>query len=66
MIFSKLDSDKWMKLALLHGKRFFRLRKEPVKTSNGTEGVTTTQVFKDGSGVNKTLTIIEGIITDIS
>lgn len=32
---------------------------------NGQQGLTTTQVFKDGAGANKTMTITEGIITSI-
>jgi hypothetical protein len=66
MLFSQSDRDKWIHLARMIGGRIFRKKTDTIKTSSGTEGVNEDFVVKDGTGTNKTLTIREGIIIDIS
>ena len=57
---------QWERLASLFGNKYFREKNKTLETVNGTKGLSTTIIVKDGNGNNITLTFNEGLLTEVS
>lgn len=64
MIINKEDKIKWEENARIN-RKYFRRKTDPIETSTGVSGISTSVVVGDGVGGTKTLTFVEGILTSV-